>query len=79
MSRLAVCIEGVALLGPGLADWPAARAVLAGESPYRAAPTVVPAPALLPPNERRRSGTAVKIALTVGAAALTLLWRWSAA
>ncbi len=78
MSKLAVCIEGVALLGPGLADWPAARAVLAGESPYRAAPTVVPAPALLPPNERRRSGTAVKIALTVGAAALEACGREAA-
>jgi hypothetical protein len=30
----------------------------------------VPAPTLLPPNERRRSGLAVKIALAVGAAAL---------
>jgi len=78
MSNLAVCIEGVALLGPGLADWPAARAVLAGESPYRAAPTVVPAPALLPPNERRRSGTAVKIALTMGAAALEACGREAA-
>jgi GNAT superfamily N-acetyltransferase len=78
MSKLAVCIEGVALLGPGLADWPAARAVLAGESPYRAAPTVVPAPALLPPNERRRSGTAVKIALTMGAAALDACGRGAA-
>jgi hypothetical protein len=78
MSKLAVCIEGIALLGPGLADWPAARAVLAGESPYRAAPTVVPAPALLPPNERRRSGTAVKIALTVGAAALEACGREAA-
>jgi hypothetical protein len=78
MSKLALSIEGVALLGPGLADWPAARAVLTGESPYRAAPTVVPAPALLPPNERRRSGTAVKIALTVGAAALEACGREAA-
>jgi len=78
MSKLAVCIEGVALLGPGLADWPAARAVLAGAAPYRAAPTVVPAPALLPPNERRRSGTAVKIALTMGAAALEACGREAA-
>jgi hypothetical protein len=52
--------------------------VLAGESPYRAAPTVVPAPALLPPNERRRSGTAVKIALTIGAAALEACGREAA-
>jgi hypothetical protein len=70
MSRLAAALEGIALIGPGLPDWPAARAVLAGERGYAAAPTVVPAPALLPPNERRRSGLAVKVALAVGAAAL---------
>jgi hypothetical protein len=65
-----LAIEGVALVGPGLAGWAAARAVLAGEAPYAAAPTAVPAPALLPPNERRRSGLAVRIALAAGAAAL---------
>lgn len=69
MSTLAA-LEGLALLGPGLPDWPSARAVLSGRQPYVAAPTVVPLPALLPPNERRRSGLAVKIALAVGAAAL---------
>jgi hypothetical protein len=72
---LHAAIESVALLGPGLADWPAARAVLAGEAPYAAAPAVVPAPALLPPNERRRSGLAVKIALAAGAAALAACGR----
>jgi len=70
MSALAAAIEGVALLGPGLPDWAAARAVLRGERPYAAARTAVPAPALLPPNERRRSGLAVRIALAAGAGAL---------
>ncbi|MGH8706680.1 MAG: beta-ketoacyl synthase chain length factor, partial [Burkholderiales bacterium] len=70
MSTLAAAIEGVALLGPGLPDWAGARAVLAGEQAYAHAPTAVPVAALLPPNERRRSGLAVKIALAVGAAAL---------
>lgn len=70
MSTLAAAIEGLALLGPGLPDWESARAVLRGERPYVHAPTAVPVPALLPPNERRRSGLAVKIALAVGAAAL---------
>ncbi|MDH5210153.1 MAG: beta-ketoacyl synthase chain length factor [Betaproteobacteria bacterium] len=70
MSRLAAVIESLAVIGPGLPDWPAARAVLAGEQPYAAAPAAVPAPALLPPNERRRSGLAVKIALAAGASAL---------
>jgi beta-ketoacyl synthase-like protein len=65
-----LAIEGVSLIGPGFADWAAARAVLTGQAPYAAAPTAVPAPALLPPNERRRSGLAVRIALAAGAAAL---------
>lgn len=70
MSNLTAAIESLALLGPGLPDWAGARAVLAGEQAYAHAPTAVPVAALLPPNERRRSGLAVKIALTVGAAAL---------
>jgi hypothetical protein len=70
VSPLAAAIESLALLGPGLPDWAGARAVLAGERAYAHAPTAVPAAALLPPNERRRSGLAVKIALAVGAAAL---------
>jgi Beta-ketoacyl synthase, N-terminal domain len=70
VNALRVAIESAALLGPGLADWPAARAVLAGARPYVPAPTVVPAPTLLPPNERRRSGLGVRVALAAGAAAL---------
>jgi hypothetical protein len=66
MTPLSAAIERVTLLGPGLASWDAARPVLAGEAPYRPAPTAVPQPALLPPNERRRSGQAVRIALAVG-------------
>jgi len=67
MSRLEASVESIALLGPGLPDWETARAVLAGERPYAPAPTQVPPPALLPANERRRSGQAVRVALAVGA------------
>jgi hypothetical protein len=70
-----LAIEGVALIGPGLADWAAAREVLAGRSPYVPAATVIPAPALLPANERRRSGVTVKVALAAGAAALAACGR----
>jgi len=65
VSVLGAFVESITLLGPGLADWPAARRVLAGEAPYTPAPAVVPAPALLPANERRRSGQAVRSALAV--------------
>lgn len=70
MTRLGVAIDGVALLGPGLNGWREAREVLAGTRPYAHAPAAVPVPALLPANERRRSGLAVRIALAAGAAAL---------
>lgn len=59
-------IEGVGCLAPGFADWAGARAVLAGDAPYAAAPTQLPAPALLPPAERRRASRLVKLALGVG-------------
>jgi len=61
-----VFVEGVGLLGPGLAGWQASRPVLAGSAAYVPAPTVLTASDLLPPAERRRTGTPVKIALAVG-------------
>ena len=73
-----LAIEGVALVGPGIVDWASARDMLAGRVPYAAAPTAIPAPALLPPNERRRSGLAVKVALAAGAAALAACGREAA-
>jgi hypothetical protein len=70
MSALTGCIQSLGLLGPGLADWSAARAVLNGESPHIAARTVLPLPEVLPPAERRRAGRVIKLALAVGAEAL---------
>lgn len=63
---LGAYVRGIGLLGPGLADWPSAAAVLAGEHPYASAPTVAPPPASLPPAERRRTGTTVRLALAAG-------------
>ena len=65
-SPLTAWIEGVGFLAPGLPDWPAARAVLRGEAPYAAAPSVLPPPAILPPAERRRASRIVKLTLAVG-------------
>jgi hypothetical protein len=70
MSTLTGCIQGVGMLGPGLADWSSARAVLNGETPYVAVRTVLPLPGVLPPAERRRAGRVIKIALAVGAEAV---------
>ena len=65
-----VFIEGIGLVGPGLDGWPAARAVLAGAEPYESKPIRLQPATLLPPAERRRSGTTVKLAIAVGVEAL---------
>ncbi len=63
---LSACISGIGFLAPGLPDWPSARAVLRGETAYAAAPSVLPAPAILPPAERRRASRVVKLTLAIG-------------
>jgi Beta-ketoacyl synthase, N-terminal domain len=65
-----VCFEGQAVLGPGLADWNAARDVLRGAAPYVSAPAPEPAPGLLPGTERRRASAPVRWALAVAQQAL---------
>jgi hypothetical protein len=66
-----VFVEGIGLLGPGLAGWQASRPLLAGREPYVHAPTIVTASDLLPSAERRRTGVPVKLALAVGHEAFT--------
>ena len=60
-----VAIRGIGLLMPGLASWPAGRAILRGEAPYMSAPAVLPPPPRLPPAERRRAGPSVRLAMAV--------------
>lgn len=69
MTRFAAWVEGVAVLGPGLAGWAAAREVLAGRAALAPAPTAIPPLAVLPPAERRRVGQVVRLALAAGLAA----------
>src|ERR1700687_1049717 len=71
MTPLTAYIEGIGVLGPGLADWPSAAAVLSAAAPYVAAATVLPTPLSLPPAERRRTGAVVKLALAIGFEATT--------
>jgi hypothetical protein len=72
-------VEGIGLLGPGLRDWHAARAVLSGDVPYAPARTAIPASELLPPAERRRAGIPVKLALAIGREAFLAAGRDAAA
>lgn len=65
-SSLVAWIDGIGFIAPGLPDWPTAAAVLAGHQPYAAAPSVLPAPALLPPAERRRASRVIRLALALG-------------
>lgn len=61
-----VYVEGVGVLGPGLADWRQARDVLVRRTPYHYAPTVLSPSPLLPAAERRRASVPVNLALCVG-------------
>ena len=67
---LAAFVQGVGVLGPGLDGWPQAAAVLAQRCTYEPGATVLPAPSILPPTERRRSGRVVKLALAIASEAL---------
>jgi Beta-ketoacyl synthase, N-terminal domain len=69
MTNLTAFIDGVGMLGPGIANWPEAAQLLAGKAAYVPQRTVLPVPAALPPAERRRTVATVKIALAIGAEA----------
>lgn len=64
--NLAARIGGVGVAGPGLANWETARAALLDPAAWIRTPTVVPVAEALPPVERRRCGTNVKLALGAG-------------
>jgi hypothetical protein len=66
MTQLSACVQGIGLLGPGLDDWASGARVIAGLDPYTPRATVLPAPAALPPAERRRTGAVVRLALAIG-------------
>ena len=66
-----IFVEGMGVLGPGLAGWQASRSILAGSAAYQDAALLIPPNDLLPAAERRRTGLPVKIALAVGCEAIT--------
>ena len=62
---------GIGILAPGLSDWDTAAEVLRGERSYAAGPIQTPPPAILTPNERRRSTLATRLALEAARQATT--------
>lgn len=60
---IALWVAGVGIVAPGLPDWARARPVLRGESPWQDEPAVLPAPEMLPKNERRRATPTIRLAL----------------
>lgn len=69
-ARLVAYIESIGLIGPGLNGWAGSQPLLCGQQPYQPQKTVLPAPALLPAAERRRSGAIVKLTLATGLEAI---------
>lgn len=63
---LSVFIEGIGLIGPGLAGWEQSRQRLDGSQPYLAQQCILPSPMALPSAERRRAGAVVKASLAAG-------------
>ena len=63
---LTVFVEGIGLLGPGLASWAEGCQQLAGALPYQSGRCALPLPMALPAAERRRAGAVVKVSLAVG-------------
>ncbi len=62
-------IGGISVVGPGLPGWAASEAILAGERTWEMAEVAIPAPAILPSTERRRTSATVRLALAVAAEA----------
>ena len=69
-NALRVRLHGIGVLAPGFAGWDACAACLRGQAPYHAEATVLPAPEMLPPAERRRASRVIKLALAIGAEAV---------
>jgi len=65
-----VFVEGIGLCGPGLSGWQASSRSLAGTAAYESSPIALANSLLLPPAERRRAITSVKLALAVGEEAI---------
>jgi hypothetical protein len=62
---ITVQILGIGVLGPGLLGWKSSKEMLIGRAPFILSAIPPIKSEYLPPNERRRSGVAVKMAVQV--------------
>ncbi len=60
-----IFVHGVGVLGPGIENWDACRALLKAPHLYDGSVVPDPMPSILPANERRRSSEIVRWSLTV--------------
>lgn len=67
-----LALQGIGLVGPGLADWAGGAPLLRDPAAWSLALTAVPAPARLPATERRRAGTVVKASIAVADQAVAM-------
>jgi hypothetical protein len=70
-----IYIEGIGFWASRLPGWDKARAILRGEAEAPATPQTRPAPAVLPPAERRRAPDTVAVSLEVAARACEMAQR----
>ena len=70
MGQLHFNLHAAGVLAPGMTSLAQLRAICRGEEAHAPAPLVVPSPAMLPTNERRRASPAVRLALACIAQAL---------
>ncbi len=71
MNDITVYIDAVGLCGPGLVNWKSAQETLKTEDSFVFSSPIIPPSEYLPAAERRRVGTAVKLALATATDALT--------
>lgn len=67
---IALAVDAIGLAAPGLPNWAEGAAVLRGERPLTDDVLAPYAPALLPPNERRRAMASVRQAFRAGEEAI---------
>ena len=70
MNDITVYIDAIGLCGPGLTNWTSAKGILKSEDSFVFSSPVIPPSEHLPAAERRRVGTAVKLALATATDAL---------